>query len=65
MYILHSKVKLLPATMESSSLLLWVKGDSTEADAINWPPIALLSKPSISANHKSKVIPKPSFLVDK
>lgn len=47
----------LPATVESSILLLWVKGDSVEAEAISWPPIALLSKPSISAKEKQPRFP--------
>lgn len=55
-YNLHAftsyRSKALPATMESSILLPWVKGDSVEAEAINWPPMALLSNPSISVKEK-------------
>lgn len=52
---INLRYKSLPATVQSSILLPWVKGDSVEAEAISWPPIALLSKPSISVKEESKV----------
>lgn len=54
---INSRPKSLPATVESSILLPWVKGDSVEAEAISWPPIALLSKPSMSVKEKDKIFP--------
>lgn len=51
---INSRPKSLPATVESSILLPWVKGDSIEAEAISCPPIALLSKPSISVKEKGQ-----------
>lgn len=56
MYIHKLKTKSPPATVESSILLLWVKGDSVEAEAISCPPIALLSKPSISVKEKRTML---------
>ena len=47
----------LPATVESSILLPWAKGDSVDAEAISWPPIALLSKPSMSVKEKEQSFP--------
>lgn len=55
---INSRPKSLPATVESSILLPWVKGDSVEAEAISWPPIALLSKPSMSVKEKGEGFPR-------
>lgn len=56
---INPRPKSLPATVESSILLPWVKGDSIEAEAISCPPIALLSKPSISVKEKGQGVSPP------